>query len=752
MGTRWLNRIGVVVLILAGAFFFQYAAQQGWISPPIRVAIVAAVGAAMLVAGEWTLRKDMRIFSAGVTGGGVAFLYGAVYAAGPEWYALVPLGVAFAAVCVATVIGAVLAVRSGMISTAILTQVGAYVLPLLLTRGRGDPHTLMGYMVAVAAGYLVVAMVKRWSALGPIALAGTVVLFGAWLVRSYDASDAPAVAAWAWTLLVVFTACAAAGDALGRLRRSTAVGLTAASAALLAVLVIPLGDDLGAHAGLGQLLALDAVVLGVCLWRRWQWLRAGAVAWTILVTWALHANPDLAAAGWQLWCPWVWALFGLFVTEALVRAWTPERGRGALSTAISSAVTAAMFWATYSLLKEPFAEWMGLYTAGLSAGLGVLGFAVLRGARWRMPAYAYFVQALVLLTLAMPIQFDRSSLTIAWAAQAAATMVFARRLRSRLLLAKSAVVLLLAVGHFLGVDLFGPNPLGATAFTLGGVAVGEVMLLAAGIAVAGMFAGAWVGAGRRVFPGVAEELLGCALAALGALAWMVASFDQLPPLTATWSWLALCGAWAAVGAWRRAKHLTAAAGLLLAATAVKYVLYDTASGDLLSALAWSGPARVALNWQFALGVALAAAAVGYARAVRRRLSERLPAGALSVAAAVVAACVGAWSGTLEIHRYFAATQAQFAVPVAQAEQVAYSVFWAVYAGGLVAAGFVWRRPDARYLGLGLFALTVGKVFIVDTAGVEVGYRIASFVALGTLLISASLLYQRFFRTEESHST
>jgi uncharacterized membrane protein len=75
-------------------------------------------------------------------------------------------------------------------------------------------------------------------------------------------------------------------------------------------------------------------------------------------------------------------------------------------------------------------------------------------------------------------------------------------------------------------------------------------------------------------------------------------------------------------------------------------------------------------------------------------------------------------------------------------QVAVSVAWAVYAAALVGVGF-WRdRPGLRWTGLGVFALTLAKAFLVDMARLGTGYRIASFVVLGALLVGASFLYQR----------
>ena len=69
-----------------------------------------------------------------------------------------------------------------------------------------------------------------------------------------------------------------------------------------------------------------------------------------------------------------------------------------------------------------------------------------------------------------------------------------------------------------------------------------------------------------------------------------------------------------------------------------------------------------------------------------------------------------------------------------------SIVWSVYAVACVAAGFAARAAGLRYFGLALFALTVGKVMVVDLKSLETGYRILSFLGLGLLLLGTSVLY------------
>jgi uncharacterized membrane protein len=71
-----------------------------------------------------------------------------------------------------------------------------------------------------------------------------------------------------------------------------------------------------------------------------------------------------------------------------------------------------------------------------------------------------------------------------------------------------------------------------------------------------------------------------------------------------------------------------------------------------------------------------------------------------------------------------------------------SLIWAVYAGLLILGGFLTRWRPIRYLGIGVLAVLILKVFLLDMQELERGYRIASFVGVGLLLLLISVLYQK----------
>ncbi len=74
--------------------------------------------------------------------------------------------------------------------------------------------------------------------------------------------------------------------------------------------------------------------------------------------------------------------------------------------------------------------------------------------------------------------------------------------------------------------------------------------------------------------------------------------------------------------------------------------------------------------------------------------------------------------------------------------LAISGFLMLYGAVLLAAGFWKRSAFVRWQALILLVFTIGKVFFYDISGLSQGYRVASFMALGALLMGISYAYQK----------
>lgn len=82
-----------------------------------------------------------------------------------------------------------------------------------------------------------------------------------------------------------------------------------------------------------------------------------------------------------------------------------------------------------------------------------------------------------------------------------------------------------------------------------------------------------------------------------------------------------------------------------------------------------------------------------------------------------------------------------------------TIVWAVMASAALAAGIVRRIRVLRLAGLGILALSVGKLLLFDTASLATPGRVGVFAAVGILLIAGAFLYLKFkpyFEEEVQH--
>jgi len=111
-----------------------------------------------------------------------------------------------------------------------------------------------------------------------------------------------------------------------------------------------------------------------------------------------------------------------------------------------------------------------------------------------------------------------------------------------------------------------------------------------------------------------------------------------------------------------------------------------------------------------------------------------------VLAAATSAILALFYLTLEVRRLFHGPI--MSGLTSDAEQYAYSTVWLAFGIVLLAVGFVLRSQPARFLALGVIALTIAKVFLFDTANIAGIYRALSVTGLGVVLLGIGWLYQR----------
>ena len=185
IGTRWLLIAGILSVIAAAGFFLKYAYDQNWLVPWLRVTIVAAGGLLALAVGEFTRRRGYDIAARGTTALGFALLYGATFAA-YRAYELVDTLPAFAVAVLITIAAMVYAAVLNEVLIALLSLIGGYLTPILVSTGQNAPNPLFGYVLILSLGAMTCGILRRWRSVNTASLIGTWLIYFAWYMKFCD--------------------------------------------------------------------------------------------------------------------------------------------------------------------------------------------------------------------------------------------------------------------------------------------------------------------------------------------------------------------------------------------------------------------------------------------------------------------------------------------------------------------------------------------------------------------------------------
>ena len=191
VATRWLLRIGSLLLVGAMAYFITLAINRGWIGPVQRVYGMMFWGVAGTVAGVWLKVKSERYSILGevIAALGLVALY-LSFGLGHRYFdppVIASTGFAFAGLVVATVAAGVLSVRLRSLTIAVLGLVGGFLVPTICCFS-GDYTQFVVYLLMLTVGSSLVAYLRKWTALG---FAAMMVAFC--MVSGYGMVRVPAV-------------------------------------------------------------------------------------------------------------------------------------------------------------------------------------------------------------------------------------------------------------------------------------------------------------------------------------------------------------------------------------------------------------------------------------------------------------------------------------------------------------------------------------------------------------------------------
>jgi uncharacterized membrane protein len=451
----------------------------------------------------------------------------------------------------------------------------------------------------------------------------------------------------------------------------------------------------------------------VLLWRRWEWLRVGAVLLVMgqLAYWVLDAEPSR---------PVGFTVLGLFGALNLVAALGFELRRpaktGAPSTLALLIANAAVLAGLGSTIGSA-----GWWLAGLAVAHIAAGLALLRAQpRNRVVALCLFGIGLVLANISFVVLVSGVAIPVGWAAAAAALALPARAVSRR------AQVVYVVVGAQLGLAAIHVLTYDAPLQKVAGDGYASIWpVLAIGVS-------AFVVA--RLTPKDEFDWR----AAMDATALLAVAYGTAVLLEG----VALSGAWAVeavvlVELGRRLKHQVAAAAALgfVLLAALHAVLFEARPDALVDGAQPFWEAAVAL-------VAVAAAAAFAAwRGLTVFEHERTVLATVAGTALVYLVSVGIVSA----FQPGAGLAAAGTLTVREQGQAILSAVWSLLGLGLLWVGLRRELRPLRLAGFALLGIAVGKVFLYDMGELERGYRVVSFIVLGLFLLAGAYAYQRLRR-------
>ena len=712
LGPKILVGAGGLAVVFFLAFFVRYAWENDWVGPTGRVLTGALLSLGLIVAGLRMLEREYRPLGQGLAAAGFAGLYVTAFAAHAV-YALVPRAAAAAFMTAAVASAVLVAERCDTRLLAGLAWVGGYLAPVLLSTGEDRAATLFAYLFLLGAGAVWLDRRKPWGETTPLALAGTLLLYEAWFAEHFHPERFAVAAAG----LVGLTALFAAGTA--RKDRPWWYGLTLLGAVLglsqlaaradrpevLAVLSLGLAfAALRAAAAMGDGVALVAAAAVAVPFTAWALAHYRVESFGMAAAWLVGGASLLALAGPA----------GVLPTEVMPAA-------SVLAGGIASVALAAQTDRPPALLA-------------LLAAQAVLAAVVVRRWAWSTAAAASLGALAVL----------------AWYDRYFRPGREADALALGIAVAGLSLVILVVLGFVSRRDLDVPGALahvvaaalawtildrvlGATQPRLLGPAAAVLVLLYLALGLAALRRGT-ERLRARVTLGLAAVFLTLAISVqLG-----------LNGITLAWAVEGVLLLWLGVG---QRSPLARALGYGVMALAV---------ARLFTRHLPLHPATFSPIFNRAFGVWLGVVlALGTAHAVRRRIPGKDAVDWLDGAASLVLAPLALvlLFGLLTGETQAAFSQASRAAAAVGDEAaalradrqggLALSVLWTAFATSLLAAGLGLRNRPLFYAAYGLFAVTAGKVVLVDLATLPTFYRMLSFLALGVLLLAGAWLNLRF---------
>lgn len=771
LGGNTIVRAGLVILFIGLAFLARFAAQHDLFPIELRLAIIMAVGMALLGVG-FSRRHVRPTFALALQGTGVAAIYLTIFSA-TRLFDVLPVLPAFGLMIVVCALACALALLQNAQGLAVAAFLGGFAVPVLLSTGEGSSVVLFGYYTILNLAVLFIAQRRAWRLVNLVGFFATFGVATAWGILRYD----PGQYATSQAFLIAFVLIYVAAAMLYARRAEGPVGSVVDSALLFGPALAGFGLQVGLvrHLEFGSAfsaLGFGAVYLGLAVFARRRGyahnvlLRGSLIA--IGVGFATLAIPLALGARWTssawalegaaaVWvgmrqARWLPRAFGLALqgVAALVFVSTLDGSQGALpivnATFLAALLIALPLLATAWWLRRALAPGEGRLARHwariedhLGAPVFVAGFAfwwlawALEAVRTLPPVVAGATPIAAFAPAIQPLL-----VMLAYVASAALAAAAGRRLDWRVATWPARVTLVPIVVTLLGQIVDGRHVLITPDWALWAATIAiHVALLRtadrAGDTPRASLRAAHVGTVWLLALGLADCLwLGVDRAALWGTSWAGVVFL----LSATLVLLALTATRGRTR-WPIGAHATAYFWIAAAPLAALVFL-----GVLTAALTDSGRAAplpyLPLLNPLELTLALALAALWL---WRRGLVAAEPPGAGAITAPTALAPLALLAFVVVntvwlriAHHYLGVDWTAEAMLDSFTVQTGLAILWTLLALGLMLVAHQRMERRLWLVGAALLALVVIKLLLIDLANAGGGERVVTFMAVGLLML------------------
>lgn len=192
LGQKLITWIAGFAAVLGFFYFVRYSIENGLLGPVARLSLATTGGLLSVAAGCWLhfhhkIANHQRIGEA-LTGAGIAALYFSAYALS-KIYALAPVSVSFALMCLVTGGAILLTLSCGGVAAATLALIGGFLTPALTAGVNGGIGGFSFYLLILCVSLLFVSRRIGSIFLGLLVLSGLYVWVFIWTLLYFAPGD-----------------------------------------------------------------------------------------------------------------------------------------------------------------------------------------------------------------------------------------------------------------------------------------------------------------------------------------------------------------------------------------------------------------------------------------------------------------------------------------------------------------------------------------------------------------------------------